>query len=97
MDIFDFPHKPRVATKKPLSSRGGGFGAEGRDKSNVPIGSHASAWRGWKAREAGDGMEMDVNPVETSGKQKGRVKVSHSISWQTTQMSIWLVWVGGTM
>ena len=29
---------------------------------------------GWKAGEAGAGMEMDVNPVETSGKQKGRAK-----------------------
>ena len=29
---------------------------------------------GWKAREAGAGMEMDVDPVETSGKQKGRAK-----------------------
>ena len=71
MDIFDVPHKPMVVTKKPLSSRGVGFGAESRD---APIGSPASAWRGWKAREVGTGMEMDGDPVETSGKQRGRVK-----------------------
>ena len=71
MDIFNVPHKPTVATKKPLSSRGAGFGAEGGD---APISSPASAWRGWKAREVCAGMEMDVNPVEMSGKQKGRVK-----------------------
>ena len=74
MDVFDVPHKPRVATKKPLFGRGGGFGAEGGDESNAPISSPASAWRGWKAGEAGAGMEMDVDPVETSGKQQGRAK-----------------------
>ena len=74
VDIFDVPHKPMVVTKKPLSSWGGGFGAEGGDESNTPIGSPASAWRGWKAREVGAGMEIDVDPVEMSGKQKGRVK-----------------------
>ena len=74
MDVVDVPHKPRVVTKKPLSGRGRGFGAEGGDESNAPIGSPASAWRGWKAREAGAGMEMDLDPVEMSGMQKGRAK-----------------------
>ena len=75
MVIFDVPYKPMVVTKKPLSgSRGAGFGAEGRDESNAPIGSPASAWRGWRAREVSAGIEMDVSPVETSGKQKGRMK-----------------------
>ena len=71
MDIFDVPHKPTVVTKKPLSGRGAGFGADAGD---APIGSPASAWRDWKAREVGAGMKMDVDPVEMSGKQKGRVK-----------------------
>ena len=71
MDVFGVPHKPTVVPKKPLSGRGSGFGAEGRDAS---IGSPASAWRGWEAREVGAGIEMDVDPVEMSGKQKGRVK-----------------------
>ena len=71
MDVFDVPHKPMVVTKKPLSGRGAGFGADGGD---APIGSPVSAWRGWKAREVGAGIKMDVDPVEASGKQKGRVK-----------------------
>ena len=80
MDDFDIPNKPMVVTKKSLpGSRGAGIGAKGRDGSNASIGDNAPAWREWKARETGAGMEMDVNPVEASGKQKGRKKSQHKM------------------
>lgn len=64
MDAFDIPNKPTVATKKSLPGcRGAGIGAKGGDGSNAPIGGNVPAWREWKAREMGAGMEMDVNPV----------------------------------
>jgi hypothetical protein len=53
----------------------------GGDESNAPIGSPASAWREWQAREVGTGMEMDVDPVETSQKQTGRKgKPQHKVA-----------------
>ena len=64
MDDFDTPNKPMVTTKKSLPGcRGAGIGAKGGDGSNAPIGGNAPAWRDWKARETGAGMEMDVDPV----------------------------------
>ena len=54
--------------------------AKSKDKSDAPIGNPASAWREWKAREAGAAMQMDVDLVETSTavhekqRQKGKEK-----------------------
>ena len=80
MDDFDIHNKPIVATKKSLpGSRGAGIGAKGGDGSDAPTGDNAPAWREWKAREMGAGMEMDINPVEMSGKQKGRKKSQHKM------------------